>query len=113
MRGESRLRAFRSCRTALALILASVGLMACAQTGSTLVVKTPPEHTDADLFIDGQYLGVIKEQGQSVAPPQLAPGTHRIELRKPGYFPYQRALRVPKRDAPAKIDLRAELYAKP
>lgn len=113
MRGESRPRVSRSGPKALALLLASAGLMACAQTGSTLVVKTPPEHADADLFIDGQYLGVIKEQGQSVAAPRLAPGTHRVELRKPGYFPYQRALRVPKKDAPAKIDLRADLYAKP
>lgn len=95
------------------LVLVAAGLNACAQAGSTLVVLTDPQHADADLFIDGQYLGVIQEQGQQVAPVRLAPGTHRVELRKPGYFPYQRALRVPKKDAPAKIDLRADLYARP
>lgn len=89
------------------------GVQGCAQAGSTLVVLTDPEHADADLFVDGQYLGVVQEQDQSTAPVRLAPGTHRVELRKPGYFPYQRALRVPAKDAPAKIDLRAELFAQP
>lgn len=96
------------------IALASPGLSGCAQAGSKLVVSTAPEHADADLFVDGQYLGVVKEQAQSSAQPvRLAPGTHRVELRKPGYFPYQRALRVPSRDAPAQIDLEAELFEKP
>lgn len=98
----------------LGLGLAFFGQSGCAQTGSNLVVLTAPEHADADLFVDGQYLGVVQEQGQSRAEPvRLAPGTHRVELRKPGYFPYQRALRVPSSDAPSQIDLRAELFEKP
>lgn len=104
----------RSLLGVLGLAVALLGQSGCAHTGSNLVVLTDPEHADADLFVDGQYLGVVKEQGgKSAGPLLLAPGTHRVELRKPGYFPYQRALRVPRQDAPAQIDLRAELFEKP
>lgn len=96
----------------LALALA-LGLLACASSGSALQLHSAPEHADADVYVDGQYVGVLGEQRAPSQSILLAPGVHRVELRKAGYFPYQHAVRVPRRGAPAKIDLHAELYAAP
>lgn len=103
----------RAVRRCLSVALALGPMASCATSGSALQLRSAPEHADADVYVDGQYLGVLAEQGGPSQSILLAPGVHRVELRKAGYFPYQQAVRVPHRGAPAKIDLHAELYAAP
>jgi hypothetical protein len=43
---------------------------------------TPPE---AEVFIDGQYFGVVSQFSSNEPPLWLAPGRHRIEIRAAGY----------------------------
>ena len=48
---------------------------------------------DAEVFVDGNYVGQVKalrvpETGSIL----LAPGVHRVEVRKPGRFPVQRTV---------------------
>jgi PEGA domain-containing protein len=45
---------------------------------------TPP---DAEVFIDGQYVGVVSQFSPTQPPLWLAPGRHRVEIRMPGYDP--------------------------
>ena len=59
--------------------------------GVRLTVDVPDEDLDADLFIDGHYVGQIREVQGEV---RLAPGRHRLEVKKPGRFPIQRTLEV-------------------
>ena len=40
---------------------------------------------DADLFVDGQYVGVVGSFGSSNEPLTLEPGTHRIAIQRQGF----------------------------
>lgn len=42
---------------------------------------------DADLYVDGDYVGVVDEFDGRAEPLTLAAGRHRIELQAPGYAP--------------------------
>jgi hypothetical protein len=44
---------------------------------------------DANLFIDGQYVGVVGSFGPAAEPLTLAPGTHRIAIQRDGYRPIE------------------------
>lgn len=101
-------------RAAFALGLALLGSGACARSQAQLQIEIPVEHRDADLFVDGHYIGVLGElRPEAAGQVRLAPGTHRVELRKAGYFPYQNSVEVPRRKTPCFVSLRAELLADP
>ena len=41
--------------------------------------------SDADLYIDGQFIGVVGQYSPNEPPLWLAPGRHLVEIREPGY----------------------------
>jgi hypothetical protein len=98
------------------LLAVGLGLGACRTTdptGSKLVVHAPDEDADAGVFVDGTYVGNVRALSSGKLPAiQLAPGVHRLEVRKPGRFPVQRTVEVPA-DAPAEIVVEAELLEDP
>ena len=108
--------------SSVALVLALAPLGACAHegggrsrepVGSALRVVVAAEDSDAELWVDGQYVGQISELSDPrIGPPLLAPGVHRVEVRKPGHFPVQRTVDVP-RDAPPETTVEAELLSNP
>ena len=99
-----------SMRAMLAAVLAT-SVPACAHRPassageeSILKIDVLPEDGDADLFINGNYVGTVAETQQSAALPiRLAVGSHRIELRKPGRFPVQRTVIVERGGAPSVV----------
>ena len=44
---------------------------------------------DANLFVDGQYVGVVGTFGPSSEPLTLEPGQHRIAIQRDGYRPME------------------------
>ncbi len=93
----------------------AVLLFACRTSGAgtTLRIEAPEADQDADVFVDGNYVGQVNALGdEPVGPVLLAPGVHRVEVRKPGRFPVQRTLRVDG-DTPAETILDAELLPDP
>ena len=98
------------------LVVAVLALSACRPPtgpGTTLQITTAPEDGDADVYIDGNYVGRVADLARADMPkPQLAPGSHRVEVRKPGRFPVQRTVRVVT-GGPATVTLRAELLEDP
>ena len=80
---------------------------------SALRVVVPEADKDAELWIDGNYVGQLGEfDDERVGLPLMAPGVHTVEVRKPGRFPVQRSVDVP-RDAPPETRFEAELLADP
>ncbi|MCR9165231.1 MAG: hypothetical protein ACE37F_27045 [Nannocystaceae bacterium] len=73
-------------------------LVACRPapgTGAPLAIEVAPEDVDADVYVDGNYVGQVGSLTAAGAEPLvLAPGVHRLEVRKPGRFPVQRTIRV-------------------
>ena len=103
-----------SSRPWLALAL-GLALSACrpAGAGTALRIETPAADADADVFVDGNYVGQVSEIAQDPeAPVMLAPGVHRVEVRKAGRFPVQRTVRVDA-DTPAQTLIEAELLENP
>jgi hypothetical protein len=97
---------------ALVLVLVPSGCKH-ADAGTSLRITVPQEDLDADLFVDGQYVGQVGAVGKEpVGPVMLAPGVHRVEVRKPGRFPVQRTVRVDG-GTPAETVLDAELIEDP
>ena len=45
--------------------------------------------SDASLFVDGQYVGVVSSFGPSNEPLTLEPGPHRIAIQRDGYRPLE------------------------
>lgn len=84
-----------------------------AQSGTALVILTEEADLDADVFVDGNYVGQVGElQNTTTGPIRLAPGVHRVEVRKPGRFPVQRTVRVEKKPPP-ETTVEAELLEDP
>ncbi len=99
-------------------IVACTGAVAlavgCAAGGKTaeLVLHAPPEDHDAEVYVDGHYVGQV---GAIVRPGErlrLAPGVHRVEVRKPGRFPLQRTVEVERRPPP-QVDVMVRLPEDP
>ncbi|MEE9386952.1 MAG: PEGA domain-containing protein [Nannocystaceae bacterium] len=77
-----------------------------------LRVMVSEADVDADVYVDGQYVGQVRALESAVGPLRLAPGVHRVEVRKPGRFPVQRTVRVDEGAGPV-VEVRAELLADP
>lgn len=90
-------------------------LLACrtASAGTSLLIEVPQADRDADVFVDGLYVGQVGALGEEpVGPVMLAPGVHRVEVRKAGRFPVQRTITVDSA-TPAQTVLEAELLEDP
>ena len=102
----------------MALVFAAL-LASCAtrpgnrDQAAPLVIEVPDVDLDAEVFVDGNYVGQVKAlRVPETGPILLAPGIHRVEVRKPGRFPVQRTVTVEKtRRAP--VVVRAELLEDP
>lgn len=94
------------------LLVASTGCRR-GQAGSALVVLTDEADQDADVYVDGNYVGQVGElQNATTGSLRLAPGVHRVEIRKPGRFPVQKTVRVEKKPPP-QTTVEAELLEDP
>jgi hypothetical protein len=96
----------------LVLILPLV--FGCAHGGAgreapTSLLEITSETPDADVWVDGQYIGQISAVSGQL---RLAAGVHRVEIRKPGHFPVQRTVRVEKH-AGGSVVVAAELLTDP
>ncbi|WP_181234303.1 PEGA domain-containing protein [Enhygromyxa salina] len=91
-----------------------LALSGCAHTQSgraapTSVLEISCDTPDADVWVDGQYIGQISAVSGQL---RLAAGVHRVEVRKPGHFPVQRTVRVEKQAGGAVV-VAAELLTDP
>ncbi len=78
-----------------------------------LRIEAPQADQDADVYVDGNYVGQIDALDDAGTKGlQLAPGVHRVEIRKPGRFPVQKTVRVPTRGTPTVVVV-AELLEDP
>ena len=78
-----------------------------------LVIEVPDVDLDAEVFVDGNYVGQVKAlRVPETGPILLAPGVHRVEVRKPGRFPVQRPVTVGKAQRTPAV-VRAELLEDP
>jgi hypothetical protein len=96
------------------LALALPLLVGCAHSkGSreapTSLLEITSDTPDADVWVDGQYIGQISAVSGRL---RLAVGVHRVEVRKPGFFPVQRTVRVPKQAGGAVV-VDAEMLTDP
>jgi hypothetical protein len=69
-----------------------VCLVGCATGPVDLVVRVP--NAEADLWVDGNYVGRVADVAAPDRRIRLAPGKHRVEVRLPGRFPLQRTVEV-------------------
>jgi hypothetical protein len=60
----------------------SVGVQPGAATGGLSFEISPPS---AEIFVDGNYSGVVSSFTPTSQPLTLAPGLHHVEIRAPGY----------------------------
>lgn len=105
---EHRVRAL-----AVALTLAVAACRPSVGTGATLRIQAPEEDRDADVYVDGNYVGQVNAlSAAGVEGLQLAPGVHRVEIRKAGRFPVQRTVKVDK-SGPKEVTVEAELLTNP
>ncbi|HWB79347.1 MAG TPA: hypothetical protein VG755_30505 [Nannocystaceae bacterium] len=101
----------------MAFCLAMLLLGACTKqtpnAGATLQLTVAPGDRDADVWVDGNYVGTVGDlQGRATGPLKLAPGAHRVEVRKSGRFPVQRTVKV-EAGGPSSVALEAELLEDP
>lgn len=100
-----------------ALMTSLVALAACRPapgTGAALSIEVPDEDADADVYVDGNYVGQVGSLTAAGAEPLvLAPGVHRLEVRKPGRFPVQRTIRVEGGPGAQPVVVQAELLEDP
>lgn len=77
------------------------------------MIDVPDVDLDAEVFVDGNYVGQVKAlRVPETGPILLAPGIHRVEVRKPGRFPVQRTVTVDKGQR-SSVVVRAELLEDP
>ena len=102
----------RALGLALALVSASAAsgcAHASARKAPASVLQIESETQDADVWVDGQYIGQVAAVSGGLA---LAPGVHRVEVRKPGHFPVQRTVRVERKGGQTVV-VEAELLEDP
>ena len=89
------------------------GELSAVEQSAPLVLEVAPDDLDAEVFVDGNYVGQVKVlQEPETGPLLLAPGIHRVEVRKPGRFPVQVTATV-KKDRNGPVVIRAELLEDP
>jgi hypothetical protein len=106
-----------ACSSRILLLTLALGLGgACAhgkgkqdEPASLLAITTSVDDQDADVWVDGQYVGQVGAVSGKVL---LAPGVHRVEVRKAGRFPVQKTVKV-ERKPDASIQIEAELLVDP
>ncbi len=118
LRRPDRRGSLFSLGTTAALVVA-LGLSACAtrsgaaDQAAPLAIEVPDVDLDAEVYVDGNYVGQVKAlRVPETGPILLAPGVHRVEVRKPGRFPVQRTVTVGKAQRTAVV-VRAELLEDP
>ena len=95
------------------LVLALAACRPAPGKGTTLHVEVPQADRDADVYVDGSYVGQVGElETAGTGGVKLAPGAHRLEIRKAGRFPVQRTVRVDG-STPAEVRVTAELLEDP
>lgn len=115
MRSRSASSSSRAALAVAALSFLLVSGSAChkGQGGTALVILTEEADQDADVYVDGNYVGQVGEiQNATTGSLRLAPGVHRVEVRKPGRFPVQKTVRVDKKPPP-QTTVEAELLEDP
>jgi hypothetical protein len=98
----------------LAFALVLPLLVGCAHTKAgrdapTSLLEITSDTPDADVWVDGQYIGQVSAVSGQL---RLAAGVHRVEVRKPGFFPVQRTVRVSKQAGGAVV-VDAEMLTDP
>ncbi len=105
-------------RTIFAAALVLAGGCATRSAGGDLPaaplhIEVPDDDLDAEVFVDGNYVGQVKALNvPETGPILLAPGVHRVEVRKPGRFPVQRTVTVERKQRTPAV-VRAELLEDP
>ncbi len=93
--------------------VASTGACAHSKDSAELLIEVPSADRDAEVYVDGNYMGLVEAlDGETTGTILLAPGVHRVEVRKPGRFPVQRTVTVDRRPQ-ARIVVEAELLEDP
>jgi len=101
-------------RFAFASVVLLAGCRPAVGTGAPLSIEVPSEDADADVYVDGNYVGQVGSLTAAGADPLvLAPGVHRLEVRKPGRFPVQRTVRVEGGTEARPVVVEAELLEDP
>lgn len=77
----------------------ALGLVGCkpiaTAPGTALRIQVPDADADADVYVDGHYVGQVRALGtDNLGTIALTPGKHRVEVRKAGRFPVQRTIEV-------------------
>lgn len=95
------------------LLLLAPGLSAClsattgrsaAASGAVVPLQIAADPPDVEIYLDGEYRGELARWRDRTLP--VAPGPHRIELRREGYFPLRREIEVGPDGASFKATLR-------
>ncbi len=81
-----------------------------AAAGAVLIFEISDGDDDADVFVDGNYVGQVREVQGAV---RVAPGKHRVEVRKPGRFPIQKTVEVDRGRREQTRQVRGELLSNP
>jgi hypothetical protein len=100
--------------SSLLVALSFAALLGCAHGKAgreppASVLEIATDTPDADVWVDGEYIGQVSAVTGRL---RLAPGVHRVEIRKPGHFPVQRTVRVDKHGGGAVV-VEAELLVDP
>ena len=83
------------------------------RSAAQLQITIPEADQDAEVYVDGNYVGLVRALHHELTGSiLLAPGQHRLEIRKPGRFPFQKTISI-KRPAPAQVVIQAELLTDP
>ena len=107
-------RRSRGCAALALAVIVSIS-SACAHGAGgrreppTTILEISSEAGDADVWVDGEYIGQVEAVSGKL---KLRPGTHRVEIRKPGHFPVQRTVEVDRRGG-GTLTVEAELLADP
>lgn len=107
------MRSASACSEGLLILVLALSL-GCAhgrpsQAPPTSLLQVHSETSDAEVWVDGQYIGQVTAVSGHL---RLAPGVHRVEVRKPGYFPVQRTVQVDRRGG-GSVAVEAELLSDP